>query len=68
MTKVRDVKPPKNEKVKAAILSETPPTQTAAGPDGKCGQYFGYLNKRPKGTPIPETCLTCEKMVECMYG
>jgi hypothetical protein len=68
MTKVRDVKPPKNEKVKDTILSKIQSTPTAPALDGKCGQYFGYLNKRPKGTPIPESCLTCEKMVECMYG
>jgi DNA-directed RNA polymerase subunit RPC12/RpoP len=68
MTKVRDAKQPKNEKVKATILSKTTSTQKAPELDGKCGQYFGYLNKRPKGTPIPETCLTCEKMVECMCG
>jgi hypothetical protein len=60
--------PPKNENIKATILSKAPSTQTAPGLDGKCGQFFGYLNKRPKGTPVPERCLTCEKMVECLYG
>jgi len=68
MTKVRDANPPKNENIKATILSKAPSTQTAPGLDGKCGQFFGYLNKRTKGTPVPERCLTCEKMVECLYG
>jgi DNA-directed RNA polymerase subunit RPC12/RpoP len=31
-----------------------------------CGHFFGYLGKRPKDTAIPEDCLTCEKMIECM--
>ena len=31
-----------------------------------CENYFGFLSQRPKGTPIPEECLTCEKMLDCM--
>jgi hypothetical protein len=36
--------------------------------DFTCGHFFGYLNKRQKGTPIPEPCLVCTKMVECLSG
>jgi DNA-directed RNA polymerase subunit RPC12/RpoP len=32
----------------------------------KCDHFFGYLRKRDKNSPIPEDCLTCEKMIECM--
>jgi DNA-directed RNA polymerase subunit RPC12/RpoP len=31
-----------------------------------CAHDFGYLKRRPKNTPIPEECLTCSKMIECM--
>jgi hypothetical protein len=31
-----------------------------------CTHYLGYLKRRPKNTPIPEECLTCNKMIECM--
>ena len=31
-----------------------------------CAHYLGYLKRRPKNTPIPEECLTCSKMIECM--
>lgn len=34
---------------------------------GGCGHHLGYLRQRPKNTPIPEECLTCSKMIECMY-
>jgi hypothetical protein len=30
-----------------------------------CPHFLGYLKKRPKGTPIPEGCLTCTKMIDC---
>lgn len=32
----------------------------------KCGHFLGYLKKRPKNTPIPDECLTCSKMIECL--
>ncbi|MEM2969108.1 MAG: hypothetical protein QXJ76_07385 [Candidatus Bathyarchaeia archaeon] len=31
-----------------------------------CSHHLGYLKQRPKNTPIPEECLTCAKMIECM--
>jgi hypothetical protein len=32
-----------------------------------CLHEVGYLKKRGKNTPIPEECLTCSKMIDCMY-
>jgi predicted RNA-binding Zn-ribbon protein involved in translation (DUF1610 family) len=34
--------------------------------NASCQHFFGYLGKRPKDTAIPEDCLTCDKMIECM--
>jgi len=31
-----------------------------------CPHYLGYLKKRQKNSPIPEGCLTCNKMIECI--
>ncbi len=31
-----------------------------------CSHHFGYLKKRPKSEPIPEACLTCQKMIQCI--
>jgi hypothetical protein len=31
-----------------------------------CPQHFGYLKSRPKNAPIPEVCLTCERMIKCV--
>jgi len=31
-----------------------------------CPETFGYLANRPKDVPIPQGCLTCLKMVDCM--
>jgi len=32
----------------------------------KCQHHFGYLKNRPKNTPIPDECLTCDRMIECL--
>ena len=32
-----------------------------------CTHHLGYLKKRQKDKPIPEECLTCSKMIECIY-
>jgi hypothetical protein len=31
-----------------------------------CPEAFGYLANRPKGSPIPQECLLCPKIVDCM--
>jgi hypothetical protein len=35
--------------------------------EAKCQHFLGYLKKRPKDTSIPDECLTCDRMVECLY-
>jgi DNA-directed RNA polymerase subunit RPC12/RpoP len=31
-----------------------------------CSHELGYLKKRPRDMPIPEECLVCDKMIECL--
>jgi predicted flap endonuclease-1-like 5' DNA nuclease len=33
-----------------------------------CQHRFGYLNDRTKGEPIPNECVNCEKVLECMLN
>jgi len=35
------------------------------GPSG-CPHDFGYLAKRPKDAPIPQECLVCSRIMDCM--
>ena len=41
--------------------------ESSVGDDAGCMHSLGYLKQRPKNTPIPEECLTCSKMIDCMY-
>ena len=34
--------------------------------ESKCPYHFGYLKEKPKEVPIPEECLICPKMLDCM--
>jgi DNA-directed RNA polymerase subunit RPC12/RpoP len=34
--------------------------------DLACSHSLGYLRKRAKDMPIPDECLTCNRMIECM--
>jgi DNA-directed RNA polymerase subunit RPC12/RpoP len=40
-------------------------SDTQSAPD--CPYYLGYLKKRQRDSPIPETCFTCSKMIECIH-
>jgi hypothetical protein len=46
------------EKVKFAVAKH--------GDSVDCKHFLGYLKKRSKEAPIPDDCLTCDKMIECM--
>jgi RecJ-like exonuclease len=34
----------------------------------ECKHFLGYLKTRPKEAPIPDDCLTCGKMIECLFS
>jgi len=34
--------------------------------DHGCSHHFGYLSERSKSEGIPEECMTCDKIVQCM--
>jgi len=69
MTRVYNIADSKSEKRKPAGLQKV----SNASEDlwscrVECGHFYGYLNKRQKGTAIPEQCLICAKVVDCLYG
>jgi DNA-directed RNA polymerase subunit RPC12/RpoP len=68
LTKVSEVKAQQKEESKDEPLKRYP-SQVGTGSEsvGKCQHFLGYLKKRPKDVSIPDQCLTCPKMVECLY-
>jgi len=61
--------PQKEEKEKDEKKEEEPPAKPAKkeekGPS-ECPHNFGYLASRAKDAPIPQGCLTCPRIVDCM--
>lgn len=35
-------------------------------PTVKCAHHFGYLSERSRNEKIPDECVTCEHIVDCM--
>jgi hypothetical protein len=35
-------------------------------PSKKCSHFFGYVKTLPKNTPIPDECLWCPSIVDCL--
>jgi len=42
------------------------PDQQSSQKENECPHYFGYLSERSKKENIPEKCMTCNKLVQCM--
>ena len=57
----------KEEKATKKEAKTEPSAKKESGSSG-CPQSFGYLANRPPDTPIPQECLVCPKMVDCMLS
>lgn len=64
-TQQQDEEPPRHLTTKLRD-SKKPNTPTQSTARTACQHNVGYLRTRPKNTPIPEECLTCDHMVDCM--
>ena len=54
------------EKVMEAISNHTQTESENEEDHTNCTHHFGYLADLPTNTPIPEECLLCSKVVECI--
>lgn len=54
----------KNER-KSRLIPEKEPVEAPSKPT-TCTHHFGYLSQRSTKEQIPEECMMCEKIVQCM--
>ncbi len=61
------VKAVEKPKFVSTVSVETEKNEFSRGskPSG-CPRHFGYLKEHPKRSPIPNECLTCPKIMECL--
>jgi hypothetical protein len=57
----------KETEINRAIVTSSPkkPPKVSSEAQG-CSHHFGYLSQRTSKEKIPEECMTCEKIVQCM--
>ena len=68
LTKIQGIQPPQKEPASAVQAPTTEPEKPSGKSENtaKCAHFFGYLRKKQKNASIPEECLTCSQMVECL--
>jgi DNA-directed RNA polymerase subunit RPC12/RpoP len=65
LSKIEIKKEDKNPKPSQTAEQQTLPETNPVTPI-VCHHHMGYLKKRPKNTSVPEECLTCPAMLDCM--
>ena len=56
-----------NSAVKSAVKEENVTTGKESHFLG-CPYYFGYLSSRPEGSAIPQECMLCQRLGDCMVA
>jgi hypothetical protein len=65
-TEGKQIKPIKQVRQIQPAREKTTQTPPGASVPRGCKFYLGYLHKCPKSEGIPEECLECEHVVECL--
>ena len=66
LTKVAEKRSSKSERETSPLIEKVKKATAIEESGVKCMHFPGYLKKRPKNSPIPDECLICGKMVECL--
>jgi DNA-directed RNA polymerase subunit RPC12/RpoP len=70
MVKVAELRTEETEekREKRTPINDSETLRTAPKGSSDCGHFLGYLAKRPRDASIPDECLTCDKMIDCLTG
>jgi len=66
LTQVRELNGKKKENGKTSTLNGIAAKRVKKLDSVVCKHHFGYLKNRQKNDPIPDECLVCHRMIECM--
>jgi len=62
---------PQSKNVNSAVKSSVKEENAAAREErffSGCLHHFGYLSSRPKDSPIPQECILCQRLGDCMVA
>ncbi len=57
---------PSKEEIPQTPLMEVNKKEEAITSTPGCNKHFGFLSERASNVPIPDECLTCSEVVQCM--
>ena len=56
----------KRNRMPKSQRSATAPERTRGSGERECPHYVGYLTTLPKGSPFPDECFGCRKVIQCL--
>jgi len=60
-------KPLEKPKVTAKTVQEKTSKTQSPMDFQECMHHFGYLRTLPRGTPVPDECFGCKKILRCLF-
>ncbi|MBS7647136.1 MAG: hypothetical protein QXK93_02165 [Candidatus Bathyarchaeia archaeon] len=66
LTKVKEAAPHPDVEANIKGSIEVSKSEDCGKTKEGCPHFLGFLKKRPKNMPIPDGCLTCVRMIECL--
>jgi len=60
-------KPSEKPKVSVKVAQEKISKTQSPTDFQECVHHFGYLRNLPKGTPVPDECFGCKKILQCLF-
>jgi hypothetical protein len=57
---------PQTRKKDKSVENRTPETVQSKESRSACSHHFGYLRTLPKNTSLPDECLGCPNIIECL--
>jgi len=64
---IRQEKPSEKPKVQVKSVQEKISKTQDSTDSRECVHHFGYLKDLPKGTPVPDECFGCKKILRCLF-
>lgn len=54
--------------MEAPVVTSPIPMQESSRRENVCRYQFGYLRTLPMDAPIPDECLSCDRIIECKHS
>lgn len=67
ITEIKREKPPENEDIEATLTPSKEEVSEEEEKTSECKHQLGYLSEKEHKQQIPEECMVCRELIECMH-